>query len=411
MKYTIKDFADKGIELLAFHYVLRAIGAGTVMVLFAADADLAPRRFLVFTTTGTFPDEVLAASSAIKSAVGNQMLVLWDFFLHNLRYLGVNETVKQILSNELLQQSQFVEEDERNGDRSDVTNQEIEGVEEIETDGSLIGHLFQKILAFDKAPDEDADEHSAGGQQYFGRDEVQQIEEVESADRISGEKSHGQRTEDAQNDTDARNDPGAFLARHFVFLFHVRRRYFVHRDSGNECGERQKNEEDARPNIAQRQTFEDIRQGDEDKLRTGFGTDAERKGCGKYHDAGQYSDDRIDDGHLKRCVLKIRLGGEIGGIGDHRAHSDAEREEGLSHGAEKRRRGDLREIRMEQEVQSAACAFQRDGTDAECDEDNEKHRHHHFGGAFDAFLHAGSSDEMRQQNEYDRPDERADEAG
>lgn len=138
-----KDFADKGIELLAFHYVLRAIGAGTVMVLFAADADLAPRRFLVFTTTGTFPDEVLAASSAIKSAVGNQMLVLWDFFLHNLRYLGVNETVKQILSNELLQQSQFVEEDERNGDRSDVTNQEIEGVEEIETDGSLIGHLFQ----------------------------------------------------------------------------------------------------------------------------------------------------------------------------------------------------------------------------------------------------------------------------
>ena len=71
------------------------------------------------------------------------------------------------------------------------------------------------------------------------------------------------------------------------------------------------------------------------------------------------------------------------------------------------RRRDLREIGLEEELQTFRGVRQRDGTETERHEDDEQQRHHPFRGAFDAFLDAAGDEDMRHDDERQGPDNRA----
>lgn len=71
-------------EHVAFLHIARALGTGVELVCQAARTDFAPACLVVLLASGTFPDQKLTASSAVKTASGNVLRIGHDWF-HRLQ--------------------------------------------------------------------------------------------------------------------------------------------------------------------------------------------------------------------------------------------------------------------------------------------------------------------------------------
>ncbi len=225
------------------------------------------------------------------------------------------------------------------------------------------------------------------------------------------EQPHRERAERTENHHSGRDIDGRAAARHVPLFVEVGRRDFVERDGRGQCGQGQQDEEDERPEVAERKLLEDVGQRDEDQLGACRRGDAEAEDGGEDHYAGQDGNKRVEQGDLQGGCLQVGAFAEIGGVGDEASHADAEREEGLAHGAERDGAAHFREVGLEEEAQACACVRQRQRAHAERTEDQEEHGHHQLRGALDAFLHATHNDDVRHDDEGGRPQDRTERVG
>ena len=172
-----------------------------------------------------------------------------------------------------------------------------------------------------------------------------------------------------------------------------------------------------------------ILHGDEEKLRTADltrGVQRETRG----HDAQtrHQSDDGVHDDDDRGILFEVLLLVEVGAVGNHNAHRDAQREKELAHGIEQnlQKAADGQPLKMRgQVVQKAlhagagltvrAGVMQRQRVACNDNDQYQQNRHHVTGDTLDAALDTVVDDERRhtheQQCEYNRRDRRGDKRG
>ena len=104
-------------------------------------------------------------------------------------------------------------------------------------------------------------------------------------------------------------------------------------NGGSQRRHRQQDIENKRPQAAERQLLEDIRQSDEYQLGACRRCNPETEDSREDHDTGQYRDKSIDDRHLPGRCQHIGVFPEIRRVGDKATHAEAQREERLPDGA------------------------------------------------------------------------------
>ena len=65
---------------LTFLYIMRTFGAGIELVFLTTRTDFTPGRLFIAFASGAFPNQELAASSAIKTASGDALSIGYDRF-------------------------------------------------------------------------------------------------------------------------------------------------------------------------------------------------------------------------------------------------------------------------------------------------------------------------------------------
>ena len=141
-----------------------------------------------------------------------------------------------LFSRQPAEQSQLVEEDDADGNRTEVFHEEGVSVEEVEGDRALVGQLRFQYLFIYPLSDKQADQHTAQRKHDLGGDVIQQVEEVEAANGVFTEHTHRKGADRAKEQHAQRDIDSCAAAGHLPLLVHVGRGYLVERDGGGEGG-------------------------------------------------------------------------------------------------------------------------------------------------------------------------------
>lgn len=146
------------------------------------------------------------------------------------------------------------------------------------------------------------------------------------------------------------------------------------------------------------------------------------------HGAGQQGHAGVKELDLVDGTVQVDIRFDVGTIGDHDAHGNAEREEKLAHGVQQdlQKAGDRKPLEMGGQVVDKAFhtgahlaggigVAQGQGVTGDHDHQHQQHRHHVPGHPLNAILHAVVNDEggdpHEQQGKHHRRYRRGDKAG
>ena len=215
--------------------------------------------------------------------------------------------------------------------------------------------------------------------------------------------------QDGRNANDEEGDgspDGGVFAGGLELVHHVRDRNFEQRDGGGQRRHGQQDEEQEAKDVAQRHGSERGWQCHKDEARSLSSIDVERE---RGREDDQTCEQRIEqvaacDG--QGCFAERLALVDVGTVGDHDAHAEGEREEGVSQCDESGFGGQFAEIRVEKEIHACARARERHGADDEDQQDDDEARDQDFVELFDAAGDALDHDPSGDQQGDGLPQER-----
>ena len=116
------------------------------------------------------------------------------------------------ISLEPAEHTHLIQENQEDSQWSDEFQDEHENPESVKTERSVVGDFLPHNLAVEIPSGEQYGEQTAQRQHPFGGEIVKQVEQRHAADGIRRADTQGQRTENTQEQADARNQIGSFLA-------------------------------------------------------------------------------------------------------------------------------------------------------------------------------------------------------
>ena len=243
-----------------------------------------------------------------------------------------------------------------------------------------------------------------------GHEEVLEVEHVRAcAERLEAgpdiETEHArQRQQDHQHDVDG---CGLFAAP--AGQVHAAGHDVLeHSEDGREGRKRHEYEEQAAPQAAERHVVKDIRQRDEDQVRTAVRCHAEGKARREDDQTGSKCYERIQNRNIDGLAEQRTALADIAAEDSHRADAERQREERLIHRGNDNI-GDAAllhtaEIRNQIEAQTLARAFGQDAVDRQNNHDGQQNDHHHLGNALQTALQTERVDHKADDNDRNHAD-------
>ena len=273
---------------------------------------------------------------------------------------------------------ELADEDDEDGEGSDVADDEVDGPAKGGFEAAAVGHLVEDVGLFHFPADEEDDEESADRHEVGGGDVVEVVEEGTTVDVEEASLAEAEGGEDADEGGASGADNGGPGAGEAGLLGDGGDDDFEEGDGGGEGGDDEEEEEDEAEEVAAGHVLEDEGECGEGEGGAGFGADAEGEGGGEDDDAGEDGDEGVGKDYAGGRGGHVVLFADIGAVGDEGTHADGEGEEGLAHGTDEDAGGDFAEVGVEEELQPLFGTGEGEGVDAEDDHDGEEEWHEDF---------------------------------